>query len=95
MTNKDECVTVKVRVTTDKMSHAQYLIFVQSPAQNILVESIYCNRSGGCAVGSLGSGTDISNVHYRNIYTWHSNQMMMLKSNGGSGSVSNVLLRIL
>ncbi|KAK1150045.1 hypothetical protein N8T08_003603 [Aspergillus melleus] len=67
-------------------------VTVKSPAHNILVENIYCNWSGGCAMGSLGSDTNISDIHYRNIYTWHSNQMFMIKSNGGSGSVSNLLL---
>ncbi|KAK0206568.1 RGase B [Desarmillaria ectypa] len=66
-------------------------VTVKSPAQNILVENIYCNWSGGCAIGSLGSDTDISDVIYRNIYTIKSNQMMMIKSNGGSGSVSNAV----
>lgn len=42
-------------------------------------------------MGSLGSDTDISNIVYRNIYTWKSNQMYMIKSNGGSGSVSNAI----
>lgn len=65
---------------------------LQSPAKNILVENIYCNWSGGCAMGSLGSGVDISDVLYRNVYTWSSNQMYMIKSNGGSGTVSNLVL---
>ena len=65
---------------------------IQSPAHNILIEDIYCNWSGGCAFGSLGANTDISDVTYRNVYTWYSNQMMMFKSNGGSGTVSNVLM---
>ncbi|KAJ5580238.1 uncharacterized protein N7459_006223 [Penicillium hispanicum] len=67
-------------------------VTVKSPSQNILVESIYCNWSGGCAMGSLGTGVNISDVTYRNIYTWSSNEMYMIKSNGGSGSVSNVVL---
>ncbi|KAI5364946.1 Putative glycoside hydrolase, family 28, pectin lyase/virulence factor [Septoria linicola] len=67
-------------------------VTVKSPSQNILVENIYCNWSGGCAMGSLGADTDISNITYRNIYTYNSNQEYMIKSNGGSGSVSNVLL---
>ncbi|KAJ5734076.1 rhamnogalacturonase rhgA [Penicillium malachiteum] len=67
-------------------------VTVKSPAQNILVESIYCNWSGGCAMGSLADDTDISDITYRNIYTWSSNQMYMIKSNGGNGTVSNVLL---
>ncbi|KAF7712070.1 Rhamnogalacturonan hydrolase [Penicillium ucsense] len=67
-------------------------VTVKSPAKNILVENIYCNWSGGCAMGSLGADTAISDVHYRNVYTWASNQMYMIKSNGGSGTVSNVFL---
>ena len=64
----------------------------QSPAKNILVENIYCNWSGGCAMGSLSTDVDISDITYRNIYTWKSNQMYMIKSNGGSGNVENLLL---
>jgi rhamnogalacturonan hydrolase len=65
-------------------------VTVKSPSTHILVENIYCNSSGGCAIGSLGADTAISNVLYRNIYTWKSNQMMMIKSNGGSGYVEDV-----
>jgi len=32
--------------------------------------------------GSLGTGTAISNIEYNNIYTWQSNQMYMIKTNG-------------
>jgi rhamnogalacturonan hydrolase len=67
-------------------------ITVKNPSTNLLIESIYCNWSGGCAIGSLGTGTAISNIVYRNIYTQSSNQMMMVKSNGGSGYVENVLM---
>lgn len=63
---------------------------MQSPSKNILVENIYCNWSGGCGMGSLGEDTDISAITFRNVYTWNSNQMMFVKSNGGSGSVSDV-----
>jgi rhamnogalacturonan hydrolase len=56
------------------------------------VENIYCNWSGGSAFGSLGVNVDISHIHYRNIYTVSSNQMMMIKSNGGSGSLTNILM---
>ncbi|KAF2021370.1 glycoside hydrolase family 28 protein [Aaosphaeria arxii CBS 175.79] len=65
-------------------------VTVKSPSKNILIENIYCNWSGGCAMGSLGVDTAISKVHYKNIYTWKSNQMMMIKSNGGSGYVEDV-----
>ncbi|KAL2812150.1 pectin lyase fold/virulence factor [Aspergillus granulosus] len=67
-------------------------VTVKSPAKNILVENIYCNWSGGCAMGSLGSETNISDIVYRNVYTWNSNQMYMVKSNGGGGTVSNLVL---
>jgi rhamnogalacturonan hydrolase len=43
-------------------------------------------------MGSLSTDVDISDITYRNIYTWSSNQMYMIKSNGGSGSVSDVTL---
>ena len=43
-------------------------------------------------MGSLGTDTDISDIVYRNVYTWKSNQMYMVKSNGGSGTVSNLVL---
>lgn len=42
-------------------------------------------------MGSLGADTDISDIMYRNIYTWKSNQMYMIKSNGGSGKISNAV----
>lgn len=67
-------------------------VTVKSPAKNILVESIYCNWSGGCSMGSFGANTDVSDITYRNVYTWSSNNMLMVKSNGGSGTVSNVVL---
>ncbi|KAL1989080.1 hypothetical protein VTN96DRAFT_5843 [Rasamsonia emersonii] len=66
-------------------------VTVKSPASNILVQNIYCNRSGGCAIGSLGAGVNVSDIMYTNVYTWASNQMMMIKSNGGSGTLSNVV----
>lgn len=66
-------------------------VTVKSPAHNIFISNIYCNWSGGCAMGSLGAGVDVSDIHYQNVYTVNSNQMMMIKSNGGSGSVTDVL----
>ncbi|KAJ5620186.1 extracellular rhamnogalacturonase [Penicillium lagena] len=68
-------------------------VTVKSPANHILVEDIYCNWSGGCAMGSLGTDTDITKVVYNNIYTVNSNQMFMFKSNGGNGSVTDVTLQ--
>ncbi len=66
-------------------------VTVKSPSKNILIENVYCNSSGGCAIGSLGVNTQISRVHYKKVYTWSSNQMMMIKSNGGSGVVEDVI----
>ncbi|KAF2125519.1 glycoside hydrolase family 28 protein [Dothidotthia symphoricarpi CBS 119687] len=66
-------------------------VTVKSPSTNLLIENIHCNISGGCGMGSLPVDTAISTVTYRNIYTWKSNQMMMIKSNGGSGYVEDVV----
>lgn len=55
-------------------------VTVKSPSKNILVESIYCNWSGGCAMGSLGSGVEVSDITYRNIYTYKSNQEFMVSA---------------
>jgi rhamnogalacturonan hydrolase len=59
----------------------------------MLIEQIYCNWSGGCAIGSLGTGTDISNIIYDKVYSVNSNQMMMIKSNGGDGTVKDCVFR--
>lgn len=44
------------------------------------------------AMGSLATGIDISDIEYNYVYTHHSNQMYMIKSNGGDGTVKNVAL---
>ncbi|KAH8684734.1 rhamnogalacturonase rhgA [Tricladium varicosporioides] len=81
-----------IHVHDIEASNKDECVTVKSPAHNMLIENIYCNWSGGSAMGSLGADTDISNIHYRNIYTQNSNQMYMIKSNGGSGTVQNILL---
>ena len=43
-------------------------------------------------MGSLGAGVAVSNVVYKNIYSANCNQMYMIKSNGGSGTVKNIVL---
>ncbi|KAI5119241.1 hypothetical protein M0805_008792 [Coniferiporia weirii] len=68
-------------------------VTVKSPSTNILVERIWCNQSGGSAIGSLGADTAIENILYRNVYTNGGNQIFMIKSNGGSGYLKNVLLQ--
>jgi len=64
-------------------------VTIKTPSTYTKVENVYCNWSGGCAMGSLGTGTAISNIEYNNIYTWQSNQMFMIKSNGGDGYINN------
>ncbi|KAK7516925.1 RGase B [Phyllosticta citriasiana] len=67
-------------------------VTIKSPSKFILVESIHCNWSGGCGMGSLPANTDISNIHYKNIYTVKSNAMFIIKSKGGGGKVSAITL---
>lgn len=62
---------------------------VKSPASNILVDGVFCNWSGGCAIGSLGADTDIHDIEYNHIYSQNCNQQLMIKSNGGSGELYN------
>ncbi|KZT65507.1 glycoside hydrolase family 28 protein [Daedalea quercina L-15889] len=66
-------------------------VTVKSPASNILVEQIWCNQSGGSAMGSLSVNTSITDILYRYVYTVGGNQAYMIKGNGGSGTVSNVV----
>lgn len=68
-------------------------VTVKSPASDFLIENIYCNQSGGSAIGSLGAGTAIENIVYKNVYTNGGNQIFMIKSNGGDGYVKNVLFQ--
>ncbi|KAK7429481.1 hypothetical protein QQZ08_004073 [Neonectria magnoliae] len=75
-----------------EVSNKDECVTVKSPADHILVENVFCNWSGGCAMGSLGADTDIHDVVYNNVYTQNSNQMYMFKSYGGSGTVANVQL---
>lgn len=63
--NRDECVTVKVSSDYRDRSTMRrracditiLIIALQSPAKNMLIENIYCNWSGGSAMGSLGTDT--------------------------------------
>ncbi|RDW73261.1 pectin lyase-like protein [Coleophoma cylindrospora] len=66
-------------------------VTVKNPSNHFLIENIHCNWSGGSCFGSLGLDTDIYKITYSNIYTVSSNNMLMLKSNGGNGSVSDCL----
>lgn len=73
VTNRDECVSVK------------------SPSQNVLIEDAYCNHSGGMSIGSLTANITtsadiaaVSNITMRNIYSYKSTQMLMIKTFPGS-----------
>lgn len=76
VTNRDECVSVK------------------SPSQNVLIEDAYCNHSGGMSIGSLTAGITssadasiVSNITMRNVYSYQSTQMLMIKTfPGGTGA---------
>ncbi|KAF1969378.1 pectin lyase-like protein, partial [Bimuria novae-zelandiae CBS 107.79] len=87
-----DLVSNNIHIHDVMITNKDECVTVKSPSKNILVENIYCNWSGGSAIGSLGTGTAISQVVYRNIYTWKSNQMFMIKSNGGSGYLEDVVL---
>ncbi|KAJ5359008.1 pectin lyase-like protein [Penicillium cataractarum] len=65
-------------------------VTVKNPSSNFLIESIYCNLSGGNAIGFLWTGTDISNITYRHIYA-NKADPCYIKSNGGNGTVKNIL----
>lgn len=45
-------------------------VTVKSPSSTILIEQLYCNRSGGCAIGSLRERAQVDSITYRNVYTW-------------------------
>lgn len=65
-------------------------VTVKSPASNFLIESIYCNQSGGNSIGSLSTGTDISDITYRHIYA-NNAEPCFIKSNAGNGTVQNIV----
>ena len=77
VTNKVWCPRI-VGVSLCLTSNQDECVTVKSPAKDILVENVYCNWSGGCAMGSLGIDTEISDITYKNVYTWTSNQVCCL-----------------
>lgn len=85
-----DIVGTNIHVHDVMVTNKDECVTVKSPSSNLLIEQIYCNWSGGCAIGSLGADTAISNVVYSKVYSVNCNQMMMIKSNGGSGTVQNV-----
>ncbi|PYH70896.1 rhamnogalacturonase A precursor [Aspergillus vadensis CBS 113365] len=73
-----------------EVSNGDECVTVKSPAHNYLIENIYCNLSGGTAIGSLGTGTNISDIHYRNLYMNRADACF-LKSNNGDGIIKNII----
>lgn len=73
-----------------EITNGDECVTIKSPAKNILVEDVHCNISGGCAIGSLGLGTQISTVQYRNIYL-NQTDGAYLKTNGGNGTVDSII----
>ncbi|KAH8650577.1 pectin lyase fold/virulence factor [Tricladium varicosporioides] len=73
-------------------------ISVKSPSQNILIEDIFCNQSGGMSIGSLtaditdtSNAAAVSNITMRNIYIHQCTQMLMIKTfPGGTGATGYV-----
>ncbi|KAL5603873.1 hypothetical protein FOVSG1_006623 [Fusarium oxysporum f. sp. vasinfectum] len=76
-----------------EVSNKDECVTVKNPSDHLLIENVFCNWSGGCAMGSLVPNTNIHHIEYNKIYTQRSNQMYMFKSYGGSGTVSNVVLK--
>ncbi|KIM94056.1 glycoside hydrolase family 28 protein [Oidiodendron maius Zn] len=72
-----------------EVTNGDECVTVKSPAKNLLIEDIYCNISGGCAIGSLGLDTDISDISYQNLYL-NQADACFIKTNKGSGTVKNI-----
>ncbi|KUJ23727.1 pectin lyase-like protein [Mollisia scopiformis] len=89
VTCTDNCYMHDIEVT-----NRDECISVKSPSNNILIEDIYCNQSGGMSIGSLTADiTDssdaaaLSNITMRNIYIFQCTQMLMIKTfPGGTGA---------
>ncbi|KAG4418060.1 hypothetical protein IFR04_008797 [Cadophora malorum] len=89
----DNCYMHDIEVT-----NRDECISVKSPSNNLLIEDIICNQSGGMSIGSLtaditdlSTAAAVSNVTMRNILTYQCTQMLMIKTYpGGSGAVGYV-----
>ncbi|KAH8881749.1 glycoside hydrolase family 28 protein [Thozetella sp. PMI_491] len=70
-----------------EVSNGGDCVAVKSPSKAVQIESIFCNRSGGCTIGPLGIDISVRDILYQYVYSQSCDHMMMLKSNGGSGPV--------
>ncbi|KAH7108519.1 pectin lyase fold/virulence factor [Auriculariales sp. MPI-PUGE-AT-0066] len=90
MTDGVDLAGSNVWVHDIEITNGDECVTVKSGSSNLLIESIHCNISGGNAIGSLGTGTSISDVLYRNIYCNQADPAY-LKTNNGSGTVKNIM----
>jgi rhamnogalacturonan hydrolase len=72
-----------------QVTNGDECVTVKSPSSNLLIESIYCNYSGGMAIGSLGLGTAVENVEYNHLYM-HEADGCFVKTHNGDGYVKTV-----
>ena len=85
----DNCHVHDVEVT-----NRDECVCVKTPSQNVLIEDILCNHSGGMSIGSLTAditssddAAAVSNITMRNIQSYKSTQTLMIKTfPGGSGA---------
>ena len=75
-----------------EVTNGDECVTVKSPSSNMLIQSIYCNLSGGTAIGSLGLDTVVENIWYQHLYM-NQADACFIKSNGGSGYVTSVSWR--
>ncbi|TVY36592.1 putative rhamnogalacturonase A [Lachnellula subtilissima] len=89
----DNCYLHHIEVT-----NRDECISVKTPSNNVLIEEVYCNQSGGMSIGSLtaddvtaGDEAAVSNITMRNIYIFQCTEMLMIKTfPGGTGAVGYV-----
>ncbi|RAL01299.1 RGase C [Aspergillus ibericus CBS 121593] len=65
-------------------------VTVKNPSTNMLIESIFCNLSGGMSIGSLSTNTNISSIYYRHIYA-NDADPCFIKYHGGNGTVKDIV----
>ncbi|PYH29303.1 uncharacterized protein BO87DRAFT_391160 [Aspergillus neoniger CBS 115656] len=69
----------------EQMSHNK------TNSHSLLIENIYCDSNGRCAIGSLDSRANVCNYRLPQRLHRDTNQTMIFKSNGSSSYVSNVV----
>lgn len=52
-------------------------VTVKSPANHILVENVYCNWSGGCGMGSLGTNTGTFKLQKALYQLWRDEELTL------------------